>query len=159
MSGKIYDWRIDAAGNVKAEVRVDAEPKAEELRPLALGVVHSFSIEDNPEYPDFILEKGSRTSALGVDQFSAPMRLRVRAPKAKTRYSVAFTVRPWVSQTCLEIASEDDRTEQALGGVADYGLKMRSVKSSAEGFLDFTFTQKANKGILSVRSIRLDPVE
>ena len=159
MSGKIYDWRIDVAGNVKAEVREDAEPSAEELRPLAEKVVYSFSIEDNPAYPDFILEKGSRASAFGIDQFSAPMRLRVRAPKAETRYSVAFTVRPWVSQTYLEIASEDDRTEQTLGGVADYGLKMRSVKSSAEGFLDFTFTQKANKGILSVRSIRLDPVE
>ena len=159
MNGKIYDWRIDAVGNVNAEVREDAEPKAEELHPLAEGVVYSFSIEGNPEYPDFILEKGSRASAFGIDQFSVPMRLRVRVPKTGTRYSVAFTVRPWVSQTCLEIASGDDRTEQTLGGVADYGLKMCSVKSDAEGFLDFTFTQKANQGILSVRSIRLDPIE
>lgn len=164
-NGKVYDWTIDAEGNVKAEVRDDdAGATPSELRALEEGREYSFALAKG-ECPDYLLKNGTRKYAGGMGTVGGnkrPIEFSFRVAKRRVRCTVVFEIYD-KSRTAWDFDFGEGTKPQRR----KYAQKMNSdeafegVMSDKDGVVHVkvSVAKKGKSGRMTFRKVKVINVE
>lgn len=158
-AGKMKEWTIKADGSVEARVYDDEEPTKDSLRPLVLNKRYDFNITTAGEnYPDFVLENGSRNSSIGIHVKSnpqnEPMRLVVKTEFPGKKLS--FVLNACSRRKNRIVASANGETKEFIGTEdkwKDLKIVFDDVKPDEDGFVAFAFDCSKTDQSFAIRNL------
>lgn len=154
---KIYDWLVAEDKSYKLVIKNDDEfQDPGKMKPLKVNKKYLFRSFDNPDYPDFIVKNGSRTSGMGLDYSSGILSLTFKVPVRKQPYEVTIGVVPYNSPKLtlsFKLGTSSASKEQSFeqNGLVPIPALFKDVKPDKNGILHINIHNPApKKGELTV---------